>query len=170
MERVGFVPLSLIAKRKVIFMQKVCEIVTRLAEPIAEQLSLSIWDVEFVKEGGQHYLRVYLDKDGGVTIDDCEAFSRALDPILDREDPIAESYMFEVCSAGVERVLKRPSDFEAYIGHLVEIRTFAPRNGAREFVGILDSYNDGNVTIKIGDKCEEFTKKEIALARLRIEF
>lgn len=151
-------------------MQKVCDIVLRLAEPIAEELKLSIWDVEFVKEGGQYYLRVYLDKENGVTIDDCEAFSRKLDPILDREDPISESYMFEVCSAGAERTLKKPSDFEAYIGHLVEIRTFAPRNGAREFIGTLDKYEDGNVSILIGDKTESFTKKEIALARLRIEF
>ncbi len=151
-------------------MQKVCEIVARLAEPVAESLSLSIWDVEFVKEGGQHYLRIYLDREGGVTIDDCEALSRAMDPILDREDPIAESYVFEVCSAGMERTLKRPRDFEAYIGHLVEIRTFAPRAGSREFVGTLSAYQDGTVTLQIGDKTEEFTKKEIALARLRIEF
>lgn len=151
-------------------MQKVCEIVARLAEPVAESLSLSIWDVEFVKEGGQHYLRIYLDREGGVTIDDCEALSRAMDPILDREDPIAESYVFEVCSAGMERTLKRPRDFEMYIGHLVEIRTFAPRDGKREFIGTLTGYQDGTVTLRIGDQTEEFAKKEIALARLRIEF
>ena len=151
-------------------MQKVCDIVANLAQPVASELSLSVWDVEFVKEGGQHYLRVYLDKEGGVTIEDCEAFSRALDPILDREDPIPESYVFEVCSAGIERTLKRPSDFEAYMGHLVEIRTFAPRDGSREFIGHLESYNDGAVTLKIGDKLIEFAKKEIALARLRVEF
>lgn len=151
-------------------MQKVCEIVAQLAAPVAESLSLSIWDVEFVKEGGQYYLRIYLDREGGVTIDDCEALSRAMDPILDREDPIAESYVFEVCSAGMERTLKRPSDFETYIGHLVEIRTFAPRNGSREFVGMLSDYRDGTVTLQIGDHTEVFTKKEIALARLRIEF
>lgn len=151
-------------------MRKTCEIIEELALPVAENLGFSIWDVEFVKEGGQHYLRVFLDKEGGVDIDDCETFSRAFDPILDREDPIAESYVFEVCSAGLERTLKRPRDFEAYIGHLVEVRTFAPRNGTREFVGILENYADGAVTVKIGDKCEEFTKKEIATARLRIEF
>ncbi|MBR5479363.1 MAG: ribosome maturation factor RimP [Clostridia bacterium] len=151
-------------------MRKTCEIIEELALPVAENLGLSIWDVEFVKEGGQHYLRVFLDKEGGVDIDDCETFSRAFDPILDREDPIAESYVFEVCSAGLERTLKRPRDFEAYIGHLVEVRTFAPRNGTREFVGVLDSYLDGTVTVKIGDKCEQFAKKEIATARLRIEF
>ena len=151
-------------------MQKVCDIVANLAQPVASELSLSVWDVEFVKEGGQHYLRVYLDKADGVTIEDCEAFSRALDPILDREDPISESYVFEVCSAGIERTLKRPSDFEAYMGHLVEIRTFAPRDGSREFIGHLEGYNDGAVTLKIGDKLIEFAKKEIALARLRVEF
>jgi len=151
-------------------MRKVCEVVEELALPVAEGLSLSIWDVEFVKEGGQHYLRVFLDKKGGVDINDCEAFSRAFDPILDDADPIAESYVFEVCSAGLERTLKRPRDFEAYMGHLVEVRTFGPRNGTREFVGTLEGYNDGTVTLKIGDKTEEFTKKEIATARLRIEF
>ncbi len=151
-------------------MRKVCEIIESLALPVAEGLGLSIWDIEFVKEGGQHYLRVFLDKDGGVDINDCETFSRAFDPILDDEDPIAESYVFEVCSAGLERTLKRPRDFEAYIGHTIEVRTFAPRGGTREFVGVLDSYNEGTVTLKIGDKVEEFTKKEIATARLRIEF
>lgn len=151
-------------------MKKVCDIVGQLAEPVAESLSLSIWDIEFVKEGGMHYLRIYLDKEDGVTIDDCEEFSRIMNPILDREDPIDESYMFEVCSAGIERTLKRPGDFEAYMGHLVEVRTFAPRNGTREFVGILCGYEDGNVSIEIGGKTETFTKKEIALARLRVEF
>lgn len=151
-------------------MRKVCEVIEELALPVAERFNLSIWDVEFVKEGGQHYLRVFLDKEGGVDINDCEAFSRAFDPILDEEDPIAESYVFEVCSAGLERTLKRPRDFEAYIGHLVEVRTFAPRNGTREFVGTLVGYNDGTVTLKIGDNTEEFTKKEIATARLRVEF
>lgn len=151
-------------------MRKVCEVIEELALPVAEDLGLSVWDIEFVKEGGQHYLRVFLDKEGGVDINDCETFSRAFDPILDREDPIAESYVFEVCSAGLERTLKRPRDFEAYIGHLVEVRTFAPRCGAKEFVGILESYNDGTVTVKIGDDRHEFTKKEIATARLRVEF
>lgn len=151
-------------------MQKVCEIVWKLAEPIAESAGVMIWDVEFVKEGGQHYLRIFLDKEGGVTIDDCEKVSRGMDPILDREDPVPQSYIFEVCSAGAERTLKRHSDFEKFMGHLIEVRTFAPRDGQKEFIGTLCEYENGDVTIAIGDKKEKFTKKEIALARLRIDF
>lgn len=151
-------------------MQKVCEIVWKLAEPVAESAGVMIWDVEFVKEGGQHYLRIFLDKEGGVTIDDCEKVSRGMDTILDREDPIPQSYIFEVCSAGAERTLKRPGDFKTFMGHLIEVRTFAPRGGQKEFVGTLSGYEDGNITILIGEKEEKFTKKEIALVRLRIEF
>ena len=180
MQREWDIPLSLIAKRlifapcvkieRVMIMQKVCDVVAQLAEPVAQALSLSIWDVEYVKEGGQFYLRIYIDREGGVTIDDCEVFSRAMDPILDREDPVPDSYIFEVCSAGMERTLKRPKDFLAYIGHTVEIRTFAPRGGTREFVGTLAGYENGTVSLSIDGRTEEFTKKDIARARRRIEF
>ena len=90
---------------------KITEQVWAFSQPIVEQLGCSIWDVEYVREGADWFLRIYLDKPGGVTIDDCEAVSRAIDPVLDEKDPIENSYTFEVCSAGLERVLKRPRDF-----------------------------------------------------------
>ena len=94
---------------------KVTEIVQKLAEPVVREHGCTLWDVEYVREGDQRFLRLYLDKEGGVDIDDCEAVSRAMDPLLDEADPIPESYHFEVCSAGLERVLKRPSDFERFL-------------------------------------------------------
>ena len=94
---------------------KVTELVASFAEPIVKQHGCELWDVEYVREGSEYFLRLYLDKEGGVDINDCEAISRALDPILDEKDPIAESYHFEVCSAGLERALKRPGDFERFM-------------------------------------------------------
>ena len=151
-------------------MNKVCDIVARLAAPIVEELGLTLWDVEFVKEGGQQYLRLLLDKEGGVSIDDCEAVSRAMDPILDREDPVPGGYIFEVSSAGAERALKRPSDFDAFMGSLVCLRTFAPQNGSKEFIGTLAGYDGGDVTLQINGASMTFGKKDIAQVRLRVEF
>ena len=151
-------------------MNKVTEIVTSLALPVAEALGLSVWDVEFVKEGGERYLRVYIDKDGGVDINDCESFSRAFDKVLDDADPIAESYIFEVSSAGLERRLYRPSDFEKYMGSAVTLKTFSPKNGKKEFWGKLAAYDDGNVALDDDGEITEFLKKEIASVRLRVEF
>ena len=95
---------------------KVTEQVAAFAEPIVKEHGCELWDVEYVREGSEYFLRLYIDKDGGVDINDCEAISRAVDPILDEKDPIPGSYHFEVCSAGLERVLKRPSDFQKYLG------------------------------------------------------
>lgn len=149
-------------------MRSISELVEALARPVVEGLGLSLWDVEYIKEGGQWYLRLYLDKESGVTIDDCEAVSRAMDPILDREDPIPDAYIFEVASAGAERTLKRPSDFEAYRGHLVELRTFTNKNGAKQFLGTLVGEENGAVTLEIDGEETRFEKQEVALVRLRI--
>ncbi|MBE6915747.1 MAG: ribosome maturation factor RimP [Ruminococcaceae bacterium] len=149
-------------------MRSISEVVEALARPVVEGLGLILWDVEYLKEGGQWYLRLYLDKEDGVSIEDCEAVSRALDPILDREDPIDDPYIFEVASAGAERALKRPSDFLAYIGHLVELRTFKPKGGAKQFLGNLVSEENGAVTIEVDGENIRFEKNEIALVRLRI--
>ena len=91
---------------------KITDIVAGFARPVVEEKGCTLWDVEYVREGSDYFLRLYIDKDGGVDITDCEAISRAVDPILDEKDPIPESYHFEVCSAGLERALKRPADFE----------------------------------------------------------
>ena len=145
---------------------KVTELVWQLAKPIAAQSGCSIWDVEFVREGGEWFLRVYLDKEGGVDITDCEAVSRALDPVLDEADPIEQSYTFEVCSAGLERVLKRPSDFARYLGQSICVRTFAPVDGAKEHVGKLLSWQDGNLSIEQAGAVRSFTKSQVAITVL----
>lgn len=149
---------------------KVTERVWQLAEPIAANCGCSIWDVEFVREGGEWYLRVYIDKEGGIDIVDCEAVSRALDPVLDEADPIEQSYTFEVCSAGLERTLKRPSDYAQFLGSAVCVRTFAPVNGAKEHVGTLRSYENGSVIIEQAGKSLTFEKGQIAQVRLHVDF
>ena len=107
-------------------MSKLTDRVSALVRPVVEEEGCSLWDVEYVREAGTWYLRVLIDRDGGVGIDDCERISRRLDPILDEEDPIPERYVFEVGSAGAERELKRPSDFEQFLGHEVELRLYRP--------------------------------------------
>jgi len=149
-------------------MKKVTDVVSDLARPIAEKLGLEIWDVEYVKEAGDWFLRVYIDKPGGVSIEDCESISRALDPILDESDPIPGSYTFEVSSAGAERVLKRPSDFSRFIGNLVAVKLYSPRDGSKEHKGTLIEYKDGDISLDVDGKEVLFEKKEIALVRLSI--
>ena len=149
---------------------KVTELVADFAKPIVEAHGCSLWDVEYVREGSERFLRLYIDKDGGVDITDCEKISRAVDPILDEEDPIAESYHFEVCSAGLERALKRPGDFERFMGSAVMVKLYRPRNGLKELPGILRGYEDGRVTVECGKETITFEKSEIALVRLRVEF
>ena len=149
---------------------KVTELVTSFAEPIVKQHGCELWDVEYVREGDQRFLRLYLDKEGGVDITDCEAISRAVDPILDEKDPIAESYHFEVCSAGLERALKRPSDFERFMGSAITVKLYRPYNGMKEIPGVLRGYEDGKVTVEAGKETITFEKSEVALVRLRVEF
>ena len=149
---------------------KVTDLVTEFYTPIVEQLGCKIWDVEYVREGSERYLRIYIDKDGGVDIDDCEKIHRAIDPILDEKDPIAESYHFEVCSAGIERVLKKPGDFEAFMGSAILVKLYRPRNGLKEIPCILRGYADGKITVDAGKESITFEKSEVALVRLRVEF
>lgn len=149
---------------------KITEQVRQFAEPLVEENGCSLWDVEYVREGGEWFLRLYIDKDGGVDIDDCERVSRAVDPVLDEKDPIPESYRFEVCSAGLERQLKRPSDFERFMGEPILLKTYQPKNGTKEFPGVLAGYDNGAVTVDMNGKSIAFEKTEIALVRLRVEF
>ena len=151
-------------------MSKITETVEALAKPVVEENGCSIWDVEYVKEGGNYYLRVFIDKDGGVGIDDCEKISRALDPILDEADPIPDSYIFEVGSPGCERELKRPSDFEAFTGSEVEVRTYRAVNGCKSFIGVLEAYNEGDLTIKVGNNDVTLTKDDISKVKLHVSF
>ena len=149
---------------------KVTEFVASFAKPIVEAHGCQLWDVEYVREGDQRFLRLYLDKEGGVDITDCEKISRAVDPVLDEKDPIQESYHFEVCSAGLERVLKRPGDFERFMGSAITVKLYRPRNGLKEFPGVLRGYEDGRVTVEAGKETITFEKSEVALVRLRVEF
>ena len=149
---------------------KVTDLVTSFAKPIVEGFGCKLWDVEYVREGSERFLRLYIDKDGGVDIDDCEKIHRAVDPVLDEKDPIAESYHFEVCSAGLERALKRPSDFEQFMGSPITVKLYRPRNGLKELPGILRGYEEGKLTLEVGKETITFEKSEVALVRLRVEF
>ena len=149
---------------------KVTEIVQKLAEPVVTEHGCTLWDVEYVREGGTWYLRIYIDKPGGVDILDCETVSRAVEPLLDEADPIQGSYTFEVSSAGAERALKRPSDFERFMGSPVLVKTYKNRDGRKEFAGILAGYEDGAVLLDMGGESPvRFEKTEVALVRLRVE-
>ena len=149
---------------------KVTELVEKLAKPVVEENGCQLWDVEYVREGSEYFLRLYLDKEGGVDINDCEAISRAVDPILDEKDPIQGSYHFEVCSAGLERALKRPADFERFMGSNITVKLYRPRNGLKEIPCVLKGYADGKVTVEAGKETITFEKSEVALVRLRVEF
>ena len=149
---------------------KVTELVAKLAQPVVEEKGCELWDVEYVREGSERFLRIYLDKEGGVDINDCEAVSRAMDPILDEADPIPESYHFEVCSAGLERALKRPGDFARFLGSPITVKLYRPRNGLKEIPDVLRGYEEGRVTLEAGKETITFEKSEVALVRLRVEF
>ena len=151
-------------------MAKVTDVVAQLAAPVVEQAGCSLWDVEYVKEAGEWFLRVYIDKEGGISIDDCEAVSRPLSDLLDEADPIEGSYTFEVSSAGADRVLKKPEHFARFQGQEVEVKLYRPRDGRKDFVGALQSWRDGDVTLDVGGEPITFEKKEIALVRLYPRF
>ena len=152
-------------------MSKITERVWKFTQPVVEGFGLMLWDVEYVREGADWFLRVYIDKEGtSVDINDCEKVSRALDPILDEEDPIPDSYTFEVCSAGCERQLKRPEDFARFLDSLILVKLYRPRDGRKEYVGTLKEYEDGTLTLAVGDDMMKFTAEEMALVRLYVEF
>ena len=151
-------------------MKKITDLVAELAAPAVAEQGCELWDVEYVKEAGTWYLRLYLDKEGGVDILDCEAVSRKVSDLLDEADPIEGSYTFEVSSAGCERPLKRPSDFARFMGSPVTVRLYQNLDGRKEFAGTLRGYDDGAITIEVGGKELRFEKNQVALCRLRVEF
>ena len=150
-------------------MSKITETVWHLVQPVAEANGVELWDVEFVKEAGTQYLRVFIDKDGGVDINDCEAVSRAMDPILDEADPIPCSYVFEVSSAGIDRELKRPSDFEKFMGSQIQVKLYQPFEGQKNYVGQLVKYENGDVTLMAGTREVTLKKPMVAQVRLYVE-
>lgn len=150
-------------------MKKVTEVAAALARPLAEQAGCTLWDVEYVREAGTWFLRVYIDCPGGVDISQCEAVSRPLSDALDEADPIEGSYTLEVSSAGIDRPLKKPEHFAAFLGHAVEVRTYRPLEGRKEFHGTLEDYQNGSVTITLSDGSQRtFCKQDIALVRLDV--
>jgi len=128
---------------------KVTEIVRTIAEPIVSGLGLELVDVEYVREGSNWYLRVFIDKEGGVTVDDCEAVTLPLSRKLDEVDPISRSYIFEVSSPGVERPFKTPRDYEKAIGKRVRVKFFKAIDGVKKIEGILEQYDGKSITISI---------------------
>lgn len=138
-----------------------------LAMPAVESLGLSLWDIQYVKEGATWYLRFFIDKEGGVNINDCVDLTRLLNPILDEADPISQSYTLEVCSPGLERELKRPEHFEQCEGCAVVVTLIRPLDGEREFAGILEPFHDNTITIVLEDETNmSFDKKDVSSVRL----
>ncbi|MGN0159070.1 MAG: ribosome maturation factor RimP [Brotaphodocola sp.] len=139
--------------------------------PLLAEHQFELVDVEYVKEAGNWYLRAYIDKEGGITVDDCEVISRKLSDWLDKEDFIDDSYIMEVSSPGLGRPLKKDKDFERSLGDEVELRLFKARNKQKEFTGVLKSYDKEHVTIELEDGTEEtFARAELALIRLAFDF
>ena len=153
--------------KKEVYEQKTEEILN----PIVEKHGFDLWDVEYVKEGGNWYLRAYIDKEGGITVNDCEAVARRMNDLLDEKDFIADSYVFEVSSPGLGRPLKKEKDYVRSMGKEIEIRTYRAINREKEFYGILSAYDESTVTIETenGEKMT-FEKPDIALIRLAFDF
>lgn len=138
--------------------------------PIVENFGVEIYDVEYVKEGSDWYLRAYIDKEAGVNIVDCENVSRALSQKLDEADFIEDAYILEVSSPGLGRTLKKEKHFEKAMGQEVEVRTYKPIDKCKEFVGILQAYQNGDITILMGDEERTFAKADVALVKLTFDF
>ena len=151
-------------------MAKVTELVSALAAPLVEEAGCPLWDVEYVREAGQWFLRVYIDKEEGVSINDCEAVSRPLSDALDEADPIEGSYVLEVSSAGADRPLKKPEHFAAFQGAEVEVRLYRAVDGRKDHVGTLSGYENGDVTIETAEGPRTFVKKDVAQTRLYVRF
>ena len=145
--------------------------IKELVQPITDENNLELVDVEYVKEGGEFFLRIYIDKEGGVSLNECELVTRALNPILDEKDPIKDNYYLEVSSPGLDRPLKKEKDFVRYQGRDVEIKLYKPINGSKmhegELVGLTE---DKNIKVIIDNEEVEFSKKDVALIRLAIKF
>lgn len=141
-----------------------------LLEPIVTGHGFELVDVEYVKEAGNWYLRGYIDKPGGITVNDCETVSRAFSDKLDENDFIEDSYIMEISSPGLDRPLKKEKDFQRNMGKLVEVRTYRPIEKQKEFCGILTAFDSNSVTIDEDGTERTFEKKDMALIRQAIEF
>ena len=149
----------------------IAERVEALVEPCITELGYRIWDVEYVKEGAEWYLRITLDSDDGIDIDDCEKVSRAINPIIDEADPIEDFYYLEVSSPGLERVLRKPEHFEASLGLEVEIRLFAPdENKKKSYTGILSAYDEETLTVDMDETSHKIPMNKISKVQTVFDF
>ena len=151
-------------------MAKVSDLTAALAGPIAAENGCTLWDVEYVKEAGDWYLRIYIDKEGGVSIQDCEAVSRPLSDALDEADPIEGSYILEVSSAGADRALKKPEHFRRFLGSQVDVKLYRAREGRKELTGTLLGCENGDVTLALSGEPVVLEKKDVAQVRLHVSF
>lgn len=143
----------------------------KLLLPVTEENGVEIYDVEYVKEGGDWYLRAYIDKEGGVTIEDCEKVSRAISDIMDREDFIEDAYILEVSSPGLGRALKKDKHLARSIGEEVEVKTYKPIEKQKEFAGILKAFDEESITIETKEAVSmKFARSDVALIRLALDF
>lgn len=150
--------------------QKITEVVTEMAIPVAQEAGLELVDVEFVKEGGRWYLRVYVDKPGGIQLDDCRFVSERMDKLLDERDLIPHSYSLEVSSPGIERPLKKPGDYERFAGQRANITTFTPFNGKKKFSGRIIGRQGEDVVLEVEGANISIPLKMVSSARLEVEF
>lgn len=148
----------------------IVSLVSPIAEKVASELGYFIWDVDYVKEGTEWFLRIDIDKEeGGVDIEDCEKFSRTIDPLLDEENPIEEAYTLQISSPGIEREIKNDFHLEHCLGETVQVRLYAPLNGFKEYVGTLVAYNGDTVTVD-ADGEVEIPRKAIGKMNIYFEF
>lgn len=141
-----------------------------IGDSVAENFGISVVDAQFKKEGGQQYLRLFIDKEGGIGIDDCEMFSRAFETEIDKSDPIECEYILEVSSPGVDRKLKTQREFLHYIGREVDVKLYKAQNGMKEFSGVLFNFENEIATVKSGGKMIEINIKDAAYIKLHFEF
>lgn len=146
-------------------MANAAERVYDLIKDTVEAQGVTLWDVRFLKEGASWYLRVFIDKEGGVNIDDCTNVSHAIDPVIDEADPIEQSYYLEVCSCGIDRELTRPAHFAAMVGSTIKVKLYKAVDGVKEFVGTLTGFNE-KVVLDVDGNTFEFALKDISKANV----
>ncbi len=146
------------------------EFVEKLALPILDEVNFELVDIEYKKEGGHWYLRFYIDKPGGITIDDCQIFSEKIGEVLDKEDPIPHSYYLEVSSPGLDRPLKKDSDFKKYTGTKVDVHLYKPVHGKKKHTGVLAGFSDDEIIISVDNNELSFNRSDISVVRLAVEF
>jgi ribosome maturation factor RimP len=149
---------------------KIEQLVEEMVHPILMQQHCELVDIEYKKEGSHWYLRIYIDKPGGVTIDDCQAVSEQVSSLLDKEDPIPHFYFLEVSSPGLDRILKKQSDFERYQGSKVDVSLYQSKNGSKKFTGELLGWEDDQLLIREKNEVRSFSRTEVAVVRLAVEF